>query len=119
MQVSPRLQSLVTHQLRERVVQEAELVRERSAQRAGDASPPMALLDVAECAQDSAVRTWAGMVPRYQLARALEPPQRHALMQLLTEAGPGLFTGGALAARPETVPLGVSLWRLASWLDSA
>ncbi|WFD33465.1 hypothetical protein MCUN1_000278 [Malassezia cuniculi] len=146
--VPSKLGALVTVQLKQRVVQEAQLLAERPAAAfaARKSDVPAAFLDFCahdgSKAADSALRRAAGApdasthVPAEadSAAQALprtwsDPhvPTYHMCRAINDEQAravhgyleaAGVFNSGVLAASRETVPLAVALWRLASWLES-
>jgi len=141
--LSPHLGSLITHQLQQRLVQEAELLhaRTRSAGEAWDSSlarasigagyergaggaafASVALIDVAP--QDTA-RLWtpsAVATPQYALEHLVPDTGLRADLRAWMQRTPRAWTaagdGAALVRHPATTPLAIALWRLATWIDS-
>ena len=100
---APALIALVSHQLQQRVVQEAARVR-------GVHGPPAARLDYAAAER---MRTWTDGAPHYHLGTLAHELQA----QLHTHLEAAGISGGTLP-RGGTTALGIALWRLASWIDS-
>lgn len=127
--ISPRLGSLITRQLQQRVVQEAELLYERVRTRTlGDAGPnkhAAAVLDLQATAAP-ARQMRAGGIPLYHVAAMLGDADLHAalgewltqIVERSSHACTRCHEGMSLAQHPRTSALAVALWRLASWTDS-
>ena len=130
--ISPRLESLITLQLMQRVNQEAELLNKRAQTGAlvnmVDALPVALLQDT----ERSLCRQWAPdlrHVPTYALPRLMQDARlRDTLLDHLTRASrtnrgwvltstDGIRTW-QLQRHQHTTSMAVALWRLAAWNDS-
>lgn len=129
--ISPRLESLITHQLEQRVVQEAELLLARAKSgvvEAAQAVEPVAVLSTGRTAQPC--RTWArGItgVPEYAMQPLVQDVELQSqildLLERTARTRQGWLSGAGstewhLQPHRHTVDMAIALWRLATWRDS-
>lgn len=128
--MSPHLESLITHQLQRRVLQEAELLWDHARTRQFESARPREdLIAVLQDASAQVARTMipAETTPIYSLTKLFDDA---ATAQELTEWLVRIEARDAavcrargddflLAAHRYTVPIAIALWRLAAWVDSA